>query len=73
MNAISNKKIMSLENCTMYVTCFPCIECAKLIAPSGIRTIIYIDDHCCQSLNNEQQIAAQLLFNLSGVDYFKLQ
>jgi dCMP deaminase len=72
MNAISSKTVMSLENCTMYVTCFPCIECAKLIAPSGIRHIIYIEDHCCQKLNDEQIVAAQLLLNLSGVSYYKL-
>jgi dCMP deaminase len=73
MNAITNKSCLSLENCTMYVTSFPCIECAKLIAQCGIRKVIYIEDTCCQILNEEQLKAAQTLFKLSNVDYFKLQ
>ena len=28
----------------MYVTLFPCNECAKAIIQSGIQTIIYADD-----------------------------
>lgn len=30
-----------LKNATMYVTWFPCNECAKLITQSGIGTVIY--------------------------------
>ena len=34
----------SLEGSKIYVTLFPCNECAKAIIQSGIRTIIYGDD-----------------------------
>lgn len=31
----------STENCTIYVTLSPCIECAKLIIQAGIRRVVY--------------------------------
>ncbi|CAL8238491.1 unnamed protein product, partial [Lota lota] len=31
LNAIMNKNSADVKNCTMYVTLFPCNECAKLI------------------------------------------
>jgi dCMP deaminase len=39
-NAILNSTV-SLENATMYVSLFPCHECAKLIIQSGIKTLVY--------------------------------
>jgi len=30
---------------TMYLTCSPCFECAKLIIQSGIIRLVYIDDY----------------------------
>lgn len=33
-----------LNEASMYVTLFPCHECAKLIIRSGIKEIIYYDD-----------------------------
>ena len=32
---------MSLEGATIYVTLFPCNECAKAIIQSGIREVVY--------------------------------
>ncbi len=40
MNAILNKTVLKLDECRMYVTLFPCTECAKLIVQSGIRKVI---------------------------------
>ena len=42
-NAILNSTA-SLQNATLYVTLFPCHECAKLIIQSGIKEIVYISD-----------------------------
>ncbi|MFP4287289.1 MAG: deoxycytidylate deaminase [Candidatus Izemoplasmataceae bacterium] len=39
-NAILNSTV-SLENATLYVTLFPCNECAKLIIQSGIKEIVF--------------------------------
>lgn len=42
-NAIADaaRRGASLENATAYVTHFPCINCAKILAAAGIRTIKY--------------------------------
>ena len=42
-NAILNSN-SSLEDCTLYVTLFPCNECAKLIIQSGIKEIVFLSD-----------------------------
>jgi dCMP deaminase len=42
-NAILNSTT-SLKNSTLYVTLFPCNECAKLIIQSGIKEIVYISE-----------------------------
>lgn len=41
LNAILNYRGGSLEGAKLYVSMFPCNECAKAIIQSGIRTIIY--------------------------------
>lgn len=42
-NAILNSTT-SLENAILYVTLFPCNECAKLIIQAGIKEIVYMED-----------------------------
>ena len=42
-NAILNAN-SSVRNCTLYVTLFPCNECAKLIIQSGIKKVVYSSD-----------------------------
>lgn len=42
-NAILNATT-SLKSCSIYVSLFPCNECAKLIIQSGIKEIVYISD-----------------------------
>lgn len=39
-NAILNATV-SLEGASMYVSLFPCHECAKLIIQSGIKSLVY--------------------------------
>ena len=43
LNAILNS-IKSLKNCTIYVTHFPCNECAKAIVQAGIKKVVYFSD-----------------------------
>lgn len=43
LNAILNST-RTLAGCTIYVSLFPCNECAKAIIQSGIKAIIYEDD-----------------------------
>ena len=44
LNAILNYRGGSLEGSKLYVTLFPCNECAKAIIQSGIREVIYRDN-----------------------------
>jgi len=46
-NAITNaaKLGISLEGTTMYITHSPCKNCAKLIAQSGIKRVVYNDEY----------------------------
>lgn len=41
LNAILNYRGGSLEGSKIYVSMFPCNECAKAIIQSGIKTLIY--------------------------------
>ncbi len=42
-NAILNSTV-TLEDAKLYVTLFPCHECAKLIIQSGIKEIVYVEN-----------------------------
>jgi dCMP deaminase len=65
LNAILNAKDGSaLANTTIYVTLFPCNECAKAIIQSGIKEVIYAEDKYHQSIASQ---AAKKLFTLAGV------
>jgi dCMP deaminase len=46
-NAIADaaRRGISLEGCTAYTTHYPCINCAKILAAAGIRTIKYHVDY----------------------------
>lgn len=44
LNAILNFTGHSLRGCRLYVTLFPCNECAKAIIQSGIKEVIYRDN-----------------------------
>lgn len=62
-NAILNST-NKLDNATIYVTLFPCNECAKLIIQSGIREIVYISDKYNGSNEN---IASKKMLESAGV------
>ena len=44
MNAIMNKNAASLKGAAMYVTMFPCNNCAKLLIQAGITEVVYYED-----------------------------
>jgi dCMP deaminase len=50
----------------MYVTLFPCSECAKIIIQSGIRKVYYLDD---KYKSTDSVIASKRMFDASGVNY----
>ena len=43
LNAILNSSV-SVKNCKLYVTLFPCNECAKALIQAGIKEVIYLSD-----------------------------
>lgn len=51
LNAILNNRQGSLEGCRLYVSLFPCNECAKAIIQSGIKEVIYIEDKYSDQTN----------------------
>jgi dCMP deaminase len=46
-NAIADaaRRGSSVDGCTVYVTHYPCINCAKIMAAAGIAEIIYHEDY----------------------------
>nr|XP_022325294.1 cytidine and dCMP deaminase domain-containing protein 1-like [Crassostrea virginica] len=44
LNAVLNRNSADLKNSTMYVSYFPCNECAKYIIQSGIKSVVYYAD-----------------------------
>ncbi|CAB9529455.1 Deoxycytidylate deaminase [Seminavis robusta] len=64
VNAILNKCSADVAGASIYVKHFPCNECAKMIAQSRIREVVYIrDDH------HEEDIykASRIILLMSGV------
>ena len=59
----------SLEGTRVYVTLFPCNECAKLIASKKIKEVIYLNDKYRDTENNR---IARKIFDLAGINYRKL-
>lgn len=56
----------SLEGARAYVTLFPCHECAKLIASSKVKEVIYLSD---KHRETEENRIAKKIFDLSGISY----
>lgn len=66
LNAILNYRGGSLEGATLYVTLFPCNECAKAIIQVGIKAIVYgIDKY----KDTPSVIASKRMLEAAGVSY----
>ncbi|MBQ1310820.1 MAG: dCMP deaminase family protein [Blautia sp.] len=68
LNAILNYRGGSLEGAKLYVTMFPCNECAKAIIQAGIRTVIYDLDKYPDS---PAVLASKRMLDASGVRYYR--
>lgn len=64
-NAILNSSA-SLEGASIYVSLFPCNECAKLIIQSGIKEVVYVSD---KYATTEGVIASKKMFDSANVKY----
>ena len=65
MNAIMNCTQLP-KGCTIYVTLFPCNECAKLIIQSGIKKVIYLEN---KYKDSDSVKASTILMEKSGIEF----
>lgn len=63
LNAILNSR-HDLNGSKIYVSLFPCNECAKAIIQSGIKEVVYVEDKYAET---DAVKASKLMFNKSGV------
>ncbi|MBP0974192.1 MAG: dCMP deaminase family protein, partial [Oscillospiraceae bacterium] len=64
LNAILNSNV-PLRDCTLYVTLFPCNECAKAIIQSGIRRVVYLSD---KYAGTDAITASRTMLKMAGVE-----
>ena len=70
LNAILNSPNHDLRGSRMYVTLFPCNECAKAIIQSGVKEVYYLSDKYADSLAT---MASKRMMDSAGVKYRQLQ
>lgn len=70
LNAILNYRGGSLEGSKLYVSLFPCNECAKAIIQAGICEIIYDSDKYKEMPST---IASKKMLDSAGVTYRKYE
>lgn len=68
LNAILNYRGGSLEGTKLYVSLFPCNECAKAIIQAGIKSVVYDSDKYDGTPSNQ---AAKKMFQAAGVKYIQ--
>jgi dCMP deaminase len=68
LNAILNAP-RPVRGCTIYVSLFPCNECAKAIIQSGIRRIVYESD---KYNGTDTNIASKRMLEAAGVELIRL-
>ncbi len=70
LNAILNYRGGSLEGAKLYVSLFPCNECAKAIIQAGIKTIVYDDDKYDGTVS---VTTSKRMLDAAGVRYYQYQ
>ena len=68
LNAILNYSGGSLAGAKLYVSLFPCNECAKAIIQAGIREVIY---DCDKYADTPSVMASKRMMDAAGVKYHK--
>lgn len=65
-NALLNAENLSkLKDATIYVTLFPCAECAKLLIQAKIKKVIYLSD---KYWNQDSFRASRILLTNAGIE-----
>lgn len=68
LNAILNYRGGSLAGAKLYVSLFPCNECAKAIIQAGIKTIVY---ECDKYADTPSTKASKRMLDAAGVRYYQ--
>lgn len=68
-NAILNA-MQPLKDAVIYVSLFPCHDCAKLIAQSGIVKIVYMDD---KYEGTDSNLVAKRILREANIDLFRME
>ncbi len=69
LNAILNSP-RSLKDTILYVSLFPCNECAKAIIQAGIKKVIYEDD---KYAHTSSVIASKKMLEAAGIEIVKTE
>ncbi len=64
LNAILNSRGKSLAGSRLYVSLFPCHECAKAIIQSGVKEVYYLSD---KYANTASTLASKRMLASAGV------
>lgn len=64
LNAILNRTLVDQDSCRLYVTLFPCNECAKAIIQAGIKHVIYQSD---KHMDRDSTKAAKRIFEMAQI------
>jgi dCMP deaminase len=69
LNAILNSP-RSVAGCTIYVSLFPCNECAKAIIQSGIKRIVYESDKYADTDGTK---ASKAMLEAAGIELVRIE
>ncbi len=69
LNAILNYRGAGLDGAKLYVSLFPCNECAKAIIQSGIKEIVYLSD---KYDGTDTNTASKMMLRSAGIRLTKL-
>lgn len=65
LNAILNSN-HNLKGSTLYVTLFPCNECAKAVIQAGIKKVVYLSD---KYHDTDAEVAARRMLDMAKIPY----
>ena len=77
-NALFNACLtgISVKGCVMYATHAPCVDCARAIIQSGIKTVvtnkILIDETTPKNTWRDKLCVSQEMFKEAGIEYIEL-
>ena len=69
-NAIDNRGAHSLRGCKIYVTLYPCNDCAKRIIQNGITEVVYLSN---KYKGQDEFVASERMFKAAKIKVRQLK